>query len=1639
MAHLVCLLNVDSDRATLTWSEGPASFEPYELEGLVYREFKEICQNAREKLANLIKDYLYSKENVPQSSYELAEAGHEVYLALFDPDADQRRQARQVKKWLERLGEEHEVDTLELVVESPWSLPWNVIYDQAPDEDAFLENDDSSERWMPFWGLRYNLAGGRKVDPLRRMPMLSKPDVLMVLDREIVDGLPDDQRERLTSFIKRHDLKVVEDKDALKKATRRNRPDILYWMSHAEPDALILNNDPVTPRDLRKLLKNYDDEDLGFGGIAFLNACQTAEGAGEEGSFFEAFHSVGFAGMIGTEHQTIDQFANPLGLDFLETFLTQGTPIGEIMRSLRARVPLGLLYGLYCPPNLRVETGLTEHEFDVRQMAHIAGRALGSQFEPAPEGEVTAVSPRYPSTMPLPEEPYKSLDYYVHDDRALFAGRDDDVQRFSQLLDDGRTKLLVLHGESGIGKSSFLRAGLIPFLEDECVGYQFVRNRSVSTLSDDETDSSSVMFIRATNDLFGQLAQSICEFCEQPYEYPTPTGETVTVDLPAILSDEIGALVNPFTVRAVMCSDLDAFGRILNRISHFLPFDPILIIDQGEEIFTLAQTPEERERSRNSLNMLRRMIGALTSFKVIFSLRTEYYGRLIDRLRTGVSDTSNIREYLLTDFEEADLIEAVRRPTLSERIPHTDEIPFQKYGFRYDDGVAEEIARRVLHFTSLRRDSVLPLLQVICAQVARIARERDGVATLEDLDHLGGIEGGMRSHVDGLFEQFLANRPLERRAIRRLFTQLYLRQPDGTLTTALIPEENLEESWKGKTPFDQLVMTSRSLRLLRVKSLRIGMEMEQRYISLGHDALAKIAAEWDDAIMKSSRVRKLAAMFGAVSVVAIAMVFLSIFAWSAKAEAERQSEDAERQRATAQARREDAEGQRKEAENQRAKAVLLADLAERNAKVAKQERKHALGQHRIALSRQLATQARSHLASNPTLSQLLAVQSVQVLNDDDPRVIESENGLREILSQTGGIPLREADGVGEVEFGPHMKWIAGSSSRDGKVRLWSLSNPSAAPILLTDSTGKAAVGGCAFDPNGEQLAAAKAEASINVWDLRTLRTVAETQEQEIAEPLTLPGISKPFLELAFTPDGRLLAKYGDPHRDQSIRIWNLRPEPKLAPSEITSEWEIHLDPTGRFATHWAYESSSAGTPDSPSNRGHLLFWDLTGAEPESVAIGHRQVSTAPVVRFAANGQWMATDEDETQTMLLWDLTAKPKFKPLPERLNSSFMLEAIGPNGRWLASRDMHETLRLWDLLPPSFVIKPSEQEALILSFGSTHQRTDRRSDPDGNVQFDPQGQWLAAWGQADRTVRLWKLKSPKDPPRILRGHAKDVSSLSFSKDGNWLATISERDKSVRLWNLKSPMVEPAALMDGQFMIQATAAPAQRLVAEGELGQITVRDASDESKPMRVFRSEVLGHELLRAKLSDSGKWLMGFGNGVGALWDLASKKSQPVLLLSRGSLQGTVEDVAFDPSDHWMASTRDVPGAAIKQALLWNLRSLQDPPVELNRDAEQITLVQFSSTGELIAVGTQAGTVRVWNTAELWSKPQTESAILPGAREPIDQIAFDEDRKRLLAGSKTGQLFAWELDIAPLLQKAVQSAGRKLTDEETRQFIGQQ
>ena len=67
-----------------------------------------------------------------------------------------------------------------------------------------------------------------------------------------------------------------------------------------------------------------------------------------------------------------------------------------------------------------------------------------------------------------------------------------------------------------------------------------------------------------------------------------------------------------------------------------------------------------------------------------------------------------------------------------------------------------------------------------------------------------------------------------------------------------MPVDDVSTHWSGRSGFDKVLAGAVGQRLLQVNSLQIGGQPERRFVSLGHDALAKIAASWDDELRRGA-------------------------------------------------------------------------------------------------------------------------------------------------------------------------------------------------------------------------------------------------------------------------------------------------------------------------------------------------------------------------------------------------------------------------------------------------------------------------------------------------------------------------------------------------------------------------------------------------------------------------------------------------------------------------------------------------------------------------------------------------------------------------------------------------------------------
>jgi hypothetical protein len=183
-----------------------------------------------------------------------------------------------------------------------------------------------------------------------------------------------------------------------------------------------------------------------------------------------------------------------------------------------------------------------------------------------------------------PAEPYKGLNYYEPEDIPLFAGRSDDLSICARLIGSPATRLFVLHGSTGTGKSSFLRAALVPLLERSQNGFLFIRDGLGDT----------PIFIRCTDDPFSRLAEAIHFLSRQTRTIANEAEpeKPRVVDFSKVLEvdADLSAFIKGTTARKLV--------DLLALLASVLPETLVVVMDQVEELFTLQlgkQGDEQRD------------------------------------------------------------------------------------------------------------------------------------------------------------------------------------------------------------------------------------------------------------------------------------------------------------------------------------------------------------------------------------------------------------------------------------------------------------------------------------------------------------------------------------------------------------------------------------------------------------------------------------------------------------------------------------------------------------------------------------------------------------------------------------------------------------------------------------------------------------------------------------------------------------------------------------------------------------------------------------------------------------------------------------------------------------------------------------
>lgn len=382
----------------------------------------------------------------------------------------------------------------------------------------------------------------------------------------------------------------------------------------------------------------------------------------------------------------------------------------------------------------------------------------------------------------------------------------------------------------------------------------------------------------------------------------------------------------------------------------------------------------------------------------------------------------------------------------------------------------------------------------------------------------------------------------------------------------------------------------------------------------------------------------------------------------------------------------------------------------------------------------------------------------------------SEGELLKAMSSHAGWVLRAV-------FSPNGQYLV-SGGDDHLVKLWNLNGE----LLQYFEGHQNWVRDLCFSPDGERLISASDDQNIHIWDL----------EGRLLD--TIKGHRSSVLSLGINPQGTQLISASD---DNTIRLWQLqsRDIPSLQ-GHYGIVWDVCWQPNGS-------QLVSAGADQT------LKIWQSSNGQSSLLHSIHGHDSSVYSVDWSPDGQIIASASAD-HTVKLWAADGQPiytfqghhnavwavKFSPEGDYIASAgsdrnirlwcsdgtplgqlsghkgtVWSVAFSPDGSYLVSGSEDGTLRQWDLTE------------LIASNGSV-------IDPTSNalqghtgsvwaVAVAPDGETIASAG-SDNTIRIWK---NGELLQILRGHHDWVRSVSFGLDGNVVASTSD-DGTIQFWQL---------------------------------------------------------------------------------------------------------------------------------------------------------------------------------------------------------------------------------------------------------------
>ncbi|HEX8106175.1 MAG TPA: AAA family ATPase [Kofleriaceae bacterium] len=579
---------------------------------------------------------------------------------------------------------------------------------------------------------------------------------------------------------------------------------------------------------------------------------------------------------------------------------------------------------------------------------------------------------------------------------------------------------------------------------------------------------------------------------------------------------------------------------------------------------------------------------------------------------------------------------------------------------------------------------------------------------------------------------------------------------------------------------------------------------------------------------------------------------------------------------------------------------------------------------------------------------------------------------------------------------------AATASDDGTVDVWDLSMRK---HLWTQRHQASPITDIAFSPDGSLLATASEAGSAVLWSVQD----GEAKHRLIDHLGAVTG-------LAFSHDGNRIATAG---ADGRIVLWDTHSGHKLELfTQLPDVTKLAFDATGRFL------AATSGNS--------LMLWDPVTQRMEEPL---RHTSKVTAIAFSPDGRRFATTGLDG-TLRVWDASSRTERfwtssdVPLHDygrsagELSVSYGGEAswlrtvqFSTDGRKLVTTGADGSAKVWDV----------EAGGESLTFRA-HEQAIRR------IAVSPNGDQIAT-GSDDGTAAVWDA----DGHRVFGVPAsRAVLALAYDATGTHLA-VSD-GKKVNVWTREGNRVGSLEADDrvgdlqwyhGQDRIAVAAGPHVEIWSISDFRRMTVLDAKTPVQAVSISPEDdrYIASECRDPEDADESAHHI-------CLWDAHSFHKIAVLephahgTRGDGQPQGVKEagrgrailSLCFSRDGSWLASSDD------KTIKIWEIGGLGGHlRATLVGHREGIAGLAISPDGRLL-VSSGADRIRLWNATSYL--PQDG---FPDAEFSSSSVAFYRDGRRFVAGGNDGVVRVYRIDSTSLQALAEDRVPVPLPDSECK------